>query len=134
MNHPTRTNPFALFGAPFAGVLESRMPSVFSVDIDETDENYKLRADLPGVAKKDVEVNLADGVVTIGAEFSPDDGDGEGKHKRLFAERPSGKVRRRFALPRDAAREGVEASLTDGVLLVTVPKNDSAKNHRISVQ
>lgn len=133
MNHPTRTNPFALFGAPFAGVLESRMPPVFSVDIDETDESYKLRADLPGVAKNNVEVELADGVVTIGAEFSPA-ADGEGKHKRLFAERPSGKVRRRFALPRDAAREGVEASLADGVLLVTVPKNDSAKNHRISVQ
>lgn len=123
MNFPILTNPFALFdhGAPAA--------AGFSVDISETDDNYVLRAELPGVEKDNVAVDINDGVITVSAEFaSAKDG------KTLRAERIRGKARRSFVLPVDAAPDKVSARMANGVLDLTVPKTEEAKARRISIQ
>ncbi|MGI9338679.1 MAG: Hsp20/alpha crystallin family protein [Gammaproteobacteria bacterium] len=121
MHFPIPTNPFALF--------DRAVPAGFSVDISETDDNYVLRAELPGVEKDNVAVDINDGVITVSAEFAAaKDG------RQLRAERVSGKVRRSFVLPVDAAPDKIAAQMTNGILALTVPKAEDAKTRRINIQ
>ncbi len=122
-------NPFALYD-PFADMDRRAAGAGFFVDISENDDNYVLRAELPGVEKKNVGVEAADGVISIAAEFSASGESG----KPLYAERVFGKARRSFAMPRDAALNQSAADMTNGVLTLTVPKREDAKRRRISVE
>lgn len=122
MHFPILTNPFALFDHTAAA-------AGFSVDINETDDNYVLRAELPGVEKDNIAVDVNDGVMTVSAEFgAAKDG------KQLRAERIIGKVRRSFVLPKDAATDKIAAQMANGVLALTVPKTEQSKTRRINIQ
>lgn len=85
---------------------------------------YNISIELPGVAEKDIDVSVHDGVVTV---------TGEKTHEReekgdtwFFSERQYGSFSRTFRLPTDADGDKIEAHLKDGVLTLSVPKRDSA--------
>ena len=133
-------------------------------DVSETQENYFIELELPGVAAEDVEVSLHDGVVTIAGhranpfaghaadhqtaegtettEQLPDDTQsnaaagvaGEEAPRLHRSERRYGKFERRFRLPKDAEAEAVKAYSKDGVLRVSIGRRQEAARRAIEVQ
>jgi HSP20 family protein len=96
------------------------------VDWKETPEAHVFKADLPGVKKEEVKVEVEDGnVLVISGERTKEKEDKNNKWHRV--ERSSGKFVRRFRLPENAKVEEVKAGLEDGVLTVTVPKAEAKK-------
>lgn len=90
-----------------------------------TDETaYRITMELPGVAEKDIDLSVQDGVVTIKGEKSAQRE--EKGETWFFSERQYGAFSRSFRLPADANGEKVEAHLKDGVLSVIVPKQDGS--------
>lgn len=96
-----------------------------ALELASGDKDYRLTAELPGLADKDVEVSVAHGILTLKgekreAEEHKDDG-------YLMSERRYGKFERRIALPDDIDSDRIEAVFTNGVLTVTLPR--TAKAH-----
>ena len=102
------------------------------VDIEETDEAFVLRADLPGVSQKDIKVQLKADVLTFRAERQRDGGAKEGAVHRL--ERSSGVYERTFTIKTPVRGDQVTATYRDGVLEIRVPKSDEARVREIDVQ
>ncbi|XP_054803447.1 18.5 kDa class I heat shock protein [Prosopis cineraria] len=91
------------------------------VDWKETPEAHVFKADLPGLKKEEVKVQIEDDrVLQISGERNVEKEDKNDKWHRI--ERSSGKFMRRFRLPENAKMDQVKASMENGVLTVTVPK------------
>src|SRR4051812_34433620 len=97
------------------------------IELSETDKEVKVNAELPGLEEKDVEVELANGVLAIRGEKKTEAEDKE----RLFSERYYGQFERRIPVD-DAEPDKVAASFKNGVLSVTLPKSQTA-HKRIAV-
>jgi HSP20 family protein len=103
-----------------------------AVDLQETDKEYLIKADLPDVKKEDVKVELLDGAVTIEGERQQEK---EEKGKKFHKiEREYGKFLRRFALPTEVDASKVQAEFKNGVLNVHLPKSATAKPKAIDVK
>jgi len=102
------------------------------VDIEETDKEFLIKAELPSVKKEDVKVALEDGVLTIQGERREEKEEKTRKVHRV--ERSYGKFLRRFAVPRDVDEKKVVAEFKDGILFVHVPKSEVAKPKLIEVK
>jgi HSP20 family protein len=105
-----------------------------SVDIDEEDDKYVIKADLPGVDKKDIQVNLENGVLSIRGEKSVEKETGKKGSKRHRTERFHGTFARSFTLPTQVMADKVEASYKDGVLNLLIPKAEEAKPRAIDIK
>src|SRR5437868_14619469 len=102
-----------------------------SVDLQEESDHFVLRADVPGVALKDIEVSAEDGTLTIRGERlarEPVRNDGS-EH----IERAAGRILRRFTLPDSARSEAIKARYVDGLLEIELPKQPRVEAKRISV-
>ncbi|XP_075635634.1 18.1 kDa class I heat shock protein-like [Castanea sativa] len=129
-----RTNVFDPFSLdiwdPFDGLFTS-VPETSSfantrIDWKETPEAHVFKADLPGLKKEEVKVEVEDGrVLQISGERSKEQEEKNEKWHRV--ERSSGKFLRRFRLPQNAKMDEVKASMENGVLTVTVPKVEEKK-------
>ncbi|KAB2073767.1 hypothetical protein E1A91_A07G108900v1 [Gossypium mustelinum] len=96
------------------------------VDWKETPEAHVFKADLPGLKKEEVKVEVEEGrVLQISGERSKEQEEKNDKWHRV--ERSSGKFLRRFRLPENAKMEQVKASMENGLLTVTVPKVEDKK-------
>ncbi len=103
-----------------------------AVDVRETDAEFLLSLDVPGVDPSDIEVTADDGVLTVtGKRETQSDEKREGFHR---VERVSGEFTRRFTLPDTADAGAISASSSNGVLIVNVPKQPKAQPQRISVK
>lgn len=102
-----------------------------AVDIKEEDERFVLKADIPGVDPKDIDVTMADGVLTIKGERKHESEEEANGYKRV--ERSYGSFYRRFSLPDTADAERVTAKGKDGVLEVFIPKQEKVQPRRIAV-
>ena len=101
------------------------------VDIQETEKEYVVKADLPDVRKEDVKVEIDDDVLTVEGERRQEK---EEKTKRFHrTERAYGKFVRRFAMPTHVDGTAVKAEFKDGVLNVHLPKTEAAKQRAIEV-
>jgi len=105
-----------------------------SVDIDEEDDRYVIRADLPGVDKNDIQVNLENGVLSIRGEKHVERESGKEGSKRHRTERFHGTFARSFNLPTQVEADRVEASYRDGVLNLVIPKAEEAKPRAIDIK
>jgi HSP20 family protein len=95
---------------------------------------YRVRVDLPGVRKEDVEINVEDDVLSIQAQRKPYVSEDTAKKTQAFSsEIPTGTYRRSFRLAKDADVTGVSASMSDGVLEVRVPKRKEAQPRKIEI-
>ncbi len=104
-----------------------------SVDIEEAEDKYVIKADLPGVDKKDIDVKLENGVLSIRGEKQTEKETGKGS-KRHRTERFHGTFARSFTLPEAVKAEKVDASYKDGVLLLAIPKAEEAKPKSIDIK
>jgi len=93
-----------------------------NIELDETDKEVKVVAELPGLDQKDVNVELANGVLTISGEKKSETEDKE----RLFSERYYGRFERRIPVD-EVEQDKVAASFNNGVLTVTLPKSSTAQ-------
>ena len=85
-------------------------------DIRSYDERYELMVELPGVSKKEVEVEVSDGALTIqGERKDADDG-------RMYSTSAYGKFSRSFYMPDDAIEDKLSASMDSGILTITIPR------------
>ena len=102
------------------------------VDIQETEKEYVVKADLPDVKKEDVKIEIDDDVLTVEGERKQEK---EEKDKRFHrTERTYGKFVRRFALPTHVDGAAVKADFKDGVLNVHLPKTEAARPKAIEVK
>jgi HSP20 family protein len=95
------------------------------IDIDETDKEVLITAELPGLDEKDVSLEIAHGVLSIAGEKKSESED----NARRFSERYYGRFERRIPLE-DVDEDKVSATFKNGVLTITVPKSAEAKNVR----
>jgi len=95
------------------------------IDIDETDREVRITAELPGIDEKDVSLEIANGVLSISGEKKSESED----KARRFSERYYGRFERRIPLE-DVDEDKVSAAFKNGVLTITVPKAAEAKNVR----
>lgn len=103
-----------------------------AVDIFETENELLLKADLPGVEMKDIDIQLENGTLTLRGERKYDRTQGEGGYHRI--ERSYGAFARYFTLPDTLDPEAVKAEYKNGVLTVTLPKKEVAKPRQIKVE
>ena len=128
----------------FASSGLGRMPRLFAAnapsmpdwspaaDISETDKEYLVKAELPGVKRDDVKVNLEDGVLTIEGERKYEKDDKDEKSHRV--ERFFGTFSRSFSLPDNVDAKSIRAETKDGVLNVHVPKLKVEKPKPIQIK
>lgn len=101
------------------------------VDIVEANGGYELHADLPGMKKEDIKVEIHDNVLTLRGERKLEE-DKKEKNFRL-TERYYGRFIRTFTLPENVNRDGIVAEFKDGVLKLAIPKIEKAKPKEIEV-
>ena len=111
------------------------MPWVPLADLSETDDAYVVKAELPGVNKDQVNVQLQDREIVISGEIpEPETGDGKGDGtRRHHGTRRTGRFELRTYLPGDVNADAVAAQLSDGILTVTIPKSEAAKPRKIEI-
>lgn len=103
-----------------------------SMNVSETELQYEVSADLPGIKPEEVSVELHDGQVTIsGKRESEKEETGKTFHR---IERQYGEFRRTIALPLPVDEQKITAAYKDGVLTVVLPKSEKVKPTRIPVQ
>lgn len=103
-----------------------------AVDIKEETDRYVIYADVPGVNPADIEVDMADGVLSIkGQRYREKKEEREG-YKRI--ERSRGSFFRRFSLPDTVNAEAISAKSRDGVLEIVIPKQEKVQPKRIQVE
>ncbi|MEP5765995.1 MAG: Hsp20/alpha crystallin family protein [Halieaceae bacterium] len=124
------------FWAPMAWE-EGFMEDFFApkVDVKECKDHFEILAELPGVEKDDIKVNLVDGALVIEAEAKQEDKE-EKNGKLIRQERRYGKLMRRFNLDPGVKEDEIEAKFKDGVLKLIAPKRNGkvvAEKHRIEI-
>ena len=103
-----------------------------AVDIEEKDDRFVIRADVPGVDPKNIEVTMDKGILTVKGERSLDSSEeNQAGYRRV--ERVYGSFYRRFSLPDTADAEGISAASNHGVLEVVIPKKAAVQPKRIQV-
>jgi HSP20 family protein len=110
--------------------------ATISIDVAENDQGFILWADLPGVKKEDVAVSILGNQLSLSAELKRETAvdQGQGKEVLLCSERPNGTVTRQLQFPAELDDSKAVAQFRDGVLQLTLPKKESAKVKRISIQ
>ena len=96
------------------------------MNVSETESDYLIMMDLPGVEKKDVEVNLIDGILTVSGERKTSERGDE--NNRIWYETSNGAFSRSFELTSDIVEEKVKAKFNNGVLNITIPKAKEVKS------
>ncbi|BAT73696.1 hypothetical protein LR48_Vigan01g056100 [Vigna angularis] len=125
-------DPFKDFPFPESGRENSAFVST-RVDWKETPEAHVFKAEIPGLKKEEVKVEIEDDkVLQISGERNVEKEDKNDTWHRV--ERSSGKFLRRFRLPENAKMDEVKASMENGVLTVTVPKEDVKKSEVKAIQ
>jgi len=116
---------------PFAKTFgETWLPSV---DISETKDNFVVKAELPGLEAKDVNVSISGDVLTIKGEKKTEEEEEKDEHYHCV-ERYSGSFQRVFQLPSGVKTDMIEATFDKGVLIVTLPKVEEARKKEIDIK
>lgn len=124
----------------FANPMPLDMPldgSVFgdwmpAMDIEETEKEYVIKADLPAIRREEVKVGIADGVLTVEGERKQEKEEKGRKFHRI--ERSFGRFVRKIAVPTDVDQQKVTAVFTDGVLNLHLPKTEAAKSKTVDIK
>ena len=103
-----------------------------SMDVTETDKDIEITAELPGLEEKDVQINVADNLLTIRGEKKAEKEEKD-KNYRLV-ERSYGSFERTLELPDGVNADAIKANIAKGVLKVTVPKPAPAQAKKIEVK
>jgi len=102
-----------------------------SIDVAETDTAIVVRAEIPGMNKKDIEISLTEGLLTVKGERKTDHE--EVDEKIYMAESHYGSFCRTLRLPNDVKTDEVDANYKDGVLKIVLPKREAVLPKKIEV-
>ncbi|MFC0397321.1 Hsp20/alpha crystallin family protein [Paraburkholderia rhizosphaerae] len=143
MSNLTRYDPFSMDPIPdlFQGLFRP-MRSILSqqdtelatmkIDVSENDSAYMVKAELPGIDKKDIDVQIDGNHVSINAKVERKEEQKEGE-RVIRRERYSGSFSRAFSLAGDVDENAASAEYKDGVLSLTLPKKAPADRKRLSI-
>ena len=145
MNLPVRWDPFRelesfssrlnhLLGQPAQDRRDEMMFADWSpaLDVEETDQEYLLKTDLPEVKKETLKVGLESGVLTIEGERKYEK---DATTKRLHRmERNYGRFLRRLTVPTEVDQQKIAADFKDGVLTVHLPKSSTSRPRKVDIQ
>ena len=132
---------FGLFDQPFDNLVRRFFRSIpvrdetamtISVDVNESEKAYTVKAEIPGVSKDDISVAIDGNQVSISAEVKKEKEEKEGE-KVLHSERYYGSVYRSFTLPMDVDQSKSEAKYANGVLELTLPKKAGAAAKQLEI-
>lgn len=138
MANVTRYDPFSDLDDLFKGLLlrpvrmEQQVPQI-KMDVKERNGNYIVRAEIPGVKKEDIKVDIEGDTVSISAEVKKEKEEKQ-DDRVIRSERYYGNVYRSFSLGQDVDEKAANAKYTDGVLELTLPKKAGSKSRQIAVQ
>jgi HSP20 family protein len=104
------------------------LPRLSTVDVYQTDDEVVVKAEMPGLAKEDIEVSVSDSTLTVKGEKKREEKVEEDHYTR--SERSFGMISRTIELPCEVRSEQATAKMTNGVLEVHVPKTDEAKKQK----
>ena len=113
-----------LFGSALSGLAGGPSRTPFPVDLYEDKDNTYVRAELPGVTRDDVNVEMVEGYLTITAARKQKTGENE----------QSVSFNRSISIPEEVHADKVSAAYQDGVLTVTLPKREEAKPRKVNVE
>ena len=127
-----------LFSDAFRGLEEggeeNRQGWTFNpvVDVEQQDKQYEISVELPGVTGEDVNVECTDDMLVISGSKERKETRGEGENRQ--SERIYGSFQRAFRLPEDAVRDNIEAHFSDGVLTVSIPRDEKQQESRRRIE
>jgi HSP20 family protein len=147
MSNLTRYDPFNLTtSSPFGdlddffkgffvrpALFEGQPQMQIKMDVKEDDNGYTVHADIPGVKKEDIHVNIEGNQVSISAETKVEKEEKKGE-KVLRSERYIGKVARSFTLAHDVDEAKAQAKYNDGVLELSLPKKTVSSARKLAIQ
>lgn len=117
---------------------EEALPAPFQreflpvIDISETDKEINVKAEIPGVDPKDLDISISGSALTIKGEKKVEKEEkGEGFHR---VERSFGAFSRSFTLPCEVEEDKIKASYKDGILSLKIPKSPTAQKKSITVE
>jgi HSP20 family protein len=114
----------------FGGMLDEPAGWVPAVDIEELEDAYVVEAEVPGVKREDVNIEVSGNELTISGEVKVREREGIIRRRT----RRVGEFEFRVLLPNEVNAEGIDAKLNDGVLTVRIPKAERAQRRRIEVK
>ncbi|MGZ4409932.1 MAG: Hsp20/alpha crystallin family protein [Gaiellaceae bacterium] len=114
----------------FGGMLDEPAGWVPAVDIEELEDAYVVEAEVPGVKREDVNIEVSGNELTISGEIKVREREGIIRRRT----RRVGEFEFRVVLPNEVNAEGIDAKLNDGVLTVRIPKAERAQRRRIEVK
>jgi len=120
------------FDAPTAGAGNASRRWIPAMDLVETDDQFVLKADLPGLTDEDVHIDVEGDVLTVSGERRAEHEEKREGYVRV--ERSFGAFRRSLTLPEGVDPEAVSASFDRGVLEVRIPKPEQRKPRRVAIQ
>ena len=116
---------------PAGGSTQTLRRWIPAMDLVETDDDFVLRADLPGLSEQDVNIELEDSVLTVSGERKAEHEERQEGYYRV--ERSSGAFSRSLTLPEGVNADGIRASFDRGVLEVRVPKPEARKPRKVAI-
>lgn len=119
-----------LFSTLFEPATTRWTEQTIRLDVSETPEAYLIKAEVPGVPKDQIEVNVHDNDVSISAEFTQEK---DANGSVLLSERTYGKASRAIRLPQEVDASSSSAKHVDGVLYLTLPKKAATPGARLSI-
>lgn len=123
--------PFNFFEDFSRNFFNDFKPNLIKTDIHETDNEYLVEAELPGIPKEDIQVTYENGVLTISGQHQIDKATEDKKGRLLRSERSLTSVRRQYLLE-NVKEDEIKASYSEGILKLTLPK-DSNKEIKKSI-
>lgn len=103
-----------------------------SLDVSETKNELVVKAEVPGMDAKDIDISLSDGVLTIKGEKKQEKEEKEADYHLI--ERSYGAFTRSIQLPKEVQGGKINASYKDGILRITLPKSEEAKKKEIKIK
>jgi HSP20 family protein len=103
-----------------------------SVDVSETKDSFIVKAELPGLEAKDVNVSISGNLLTIKGEKKKEEEEKDEHHH--YVERYCGSFQRSFQLPANMKMDKIDATFDKGVLKITLPKTEEAKKKEIEIK
>ncbi|MBU7447495.1 MULTISPECIES: Hsp20/alpha crystallin family protein [Lactiplantibacillus] len=126
-------DPFERLARSFWTPFEN-MDQVLKTDISETDDQYQVKVDVPGIGKQDVKLDYRDNVLSIKVQKDSFVDHEDEQQNVVMNERHTGTLQRQYMLPNVAA-DKISASQADGVLTITLPKTQASDdNGTIEIQ
>jgi HSP20 family protein len=119
----------SFFGGPIEEVEGFWAPTV---DIEEDNDNYFVKAEIPGIKKEDVKISVRGNTLSVSGERKQESETKEKTFHRI--ERSYGRFMRTITLPSDVDPNKVKATYKDGILTISLPKPESTKPKEIEVE